>query len=176
MNALIGLGNIVWYSVSVGIFSAVVGILLILLMPIILGILLLSLNVLLYGTGNNHGTGNNLNYLKAVFIFVIAIGGYISWKIAIPVALANGALWAVVTCIFSFLSLESVLLYQLTIIMLGMILGAKLGADLMYNLIPPDDKMLGSARKSIALEFSKIAGLNVGIANFLIAWYHYPHI
>ena len=166
MNALIGLGNIVLHSFSFGIFSALVGILLIILMPIILGILLLSLNVL-YGTGNG---------LKEVFYAVIVIGGYIIGRIGIPVALGNGALWAVVTCIFSFLSLESVLLYQLTIIMLGMILGAKLGADIMYNLIPPDDKMLGSARKSIALEFSKIAGLNVGIANFLIAWYHYPHI
>ena len=167
MNALIGLGNIVWHSVSVGIFSALVGILLILLMPIILGILVVSLNVL-YGTGNG---------LKEVFYAVIVIGGYIIGRIGIPVALGNGALWAVVTCIFSFLSRESVLLYQLTIIMLGTILGAKLGADITYKLIPPDDKLFGasSVRKRIALTSSMITGLNVGIANFLIAWYQ-PHI
>ena len=173
MNALIGLGNIVWHSVSVGIFSALVGILLIILMPIILGILLLSLNLLLNVLC--YITRDDLKPAPLAF-YVIAMGGYISWNIAIPVGLANGALWAVVTCIFSFLSLESVLLYQLTIIMLGMILGAKLGADIMYNRISPDDKMLGAGRKSMALTSSKIAGLNVGIANFLIAWYHYPHI
>jgi hypothetical protein len=152
MNALIGLGNIVWHSVSVGIFSALVGILLIILMPIILGILLLSLNVLYYITRKvlYYITGDNLQYSHLPLLaFYVTI---VSWIIAIPVGLANGALWAVVTCIFSFLSVESVLLYQLTIIMLGMILGAKLGADIMYNRISPDDKMLGAGRKSMALD------------------------